>query len=126
MRIPWGRSLGISLVETLISLLILAFALLSMAMVPIMNTRLTASTIWRDQATMVALASLDHLDALSFDGLLLQHGVLFGNAQYSGDVNLQAISGLTDTRRVVVSVTWRSMQQRNTLSVDRQMSRLEK
>lgn len=59
MRGKRSRSPGISLIETLLAMLILATALLALATVPLLTTRLISGNILRQRAMLVALSELE-------------------------------------------------------------------
>jgi len=62
-----SRNKGFSLAETIIAFLILSIALLAIAFVPIMSSKLALQTVQREQATFLAVQALDSLEAQPFN-----------------------------------------------------------
>jgi len=67
LRIDVSRKRGVSLVETIIALLILSIALIAIAGVPIMTTKLALSSTRHEQATTIGMRELNALEADSRD-----------------------------------------------------------
>lgn len=61
-----NASCGFALAETIIALLILSIALLAIAIVPIMSSKMAIQTTQRERAMSIAYAKLDQLEAVRF------------------------------------------------------------
>lgn len=66
-RLKKKRKKGMSLIEVLISLIILAIALLSLAKMPPLTTMLMAKSIHYEEASLIAQQQLEYLEGCSFD-----------------------------------------------------------
>lgn len=106
------RKKGFALVETIIALLILAIALLAMAFVPIMSTKLALQTVQREQALFLAYDRLDMLEAVSAD--------IVG----SDDVGIYKVTWDRSKARgnAIVQVSWGGISKPSSLDVTRDMS----
>jgi len=110
------RRAGISLVEVLIALVILAIALLAMAGTSIMTTKLLSHTIEREDATFLAVSKLEELESLDLD-------TLADNSDSVGGFTRQwVVSGDATGVRVTVTVTWNGVSGNGQLSVQRDLS----
>lgn len=106
------RKKGFALVETIIALLILAIALLAMAFVPIMSTKLALQTVQREQALFLAYDRLDQLEAVSADIVS------------SDNVGIYTVTWDRSKARgnAVVQVSWGGITKPSSLDVTRDMS----
>ena len=103
---------GFALVETIIALLILAIAILAMAFVPIMSTKLALQTVQREQALFLAYDRLDQLEAVSADIVS------------SDNVGIYTVTWDRSKARgnAVVQVSWGGITKPSSLDVTRDMS----
>jgi len=122
-----SRRGGFSLVEVLIALIILAVALLSLAQVPPVTTRLMASSIHHEDASLIAQEQLEFLEGCPFDS-----GFLSGDHTF--EYSLEGVSrdffdcsySVTEVfdgngKAVTVKITWDGT--RHSLEIARTLSR---
>lgn len=110
LRIDVSRKRGVSLVETIIALLILSIALLAIAAVPIMSTKLALQAALREQATAVGMRELDALEADSSNSI----------AERTVDTGFSVFSALSSKQNGTgrVTVSW----QGSSLVLERSLS----
>lgn len=103
-----------ALAETIIALLILAIALLAMAFVPIMSSKLALQTVQKERALALAHSRLDILEAAKDDVTASQDVVGIYTLKYSrsyGDNN------------AVVEVSWGGLTKQTQLTLRRDLSK---
>lgn len=102
-----------ALAESIIALLILAIALLAMALVPIMSSKLALQTVQKEQALSLAQDRLDILEAASAD------------IASSEDVGIYSVSFDRSFARgnAVVEVFWGGITQQSQIRLERDLSR---
>lgn len=102
-----------ALAESIIALLILAIALLAMALVPIMSSKLALQTVQKEQALVLAYDRLDILEAASAD------------IASSEDVGIYSVSFDRSFARgnAVVEVFWGGITQQSQIRLERDLSR---
>lgn len=102
-----------ALAESIIALLILAIALLAMALVPIMSSKLALQTVQKEQALALAHDRLDILEAASAD------------IASSEDVGIYSVSFDRSFARgnAVVEVFWGGITQQSQIRLERDLSR---
>ncbi len=106
------RKTAFSLSETLIALLILSIALLAIAGVPIMSTKLAILATHREQAHFLAVKALDSLEADSSLAVVTSPDIV-------GEFSVVATKQNTIGRAVV---SWRGVAGQSTLTLERRMS----
>lgn len=111
-RIDCSRSKAFSLVESLIALLILSIAILAIAAVPIMSTKLAVLATHQEQAHFLAVKALDSLEADSSLAVVTSPDIVGG---FSVIATKQNTIG-----RAVVS--WRGVAGQSSLTLERRMS----
>lgn len=110
-----------SLAETVVALLVLSIALLAIATVPVMSTKLALHTVQRERAMTIAVRSLDALESLRFD-------VAVNSADVAGDFTVVSEKPIFDqaspeTYIGKVSVTWTGIGGRSALLLERRLSK---
>ena len=109
------RKKGFALVETIIALLILAIALLAMAFVPIMSTKLALQTVQREQALFLADNRLDRLEAIASQDI--------AGTENAG-IYFVSFDKSSVQRKATVTVTWGGVSKPSTLNLERDLSRI--
>ena len=108
-----NASCGFALAETIIALLILSIALLAIAIVPIMSSKMALQTVQKEQALALAHDRLDILEAASAD------------IASSEDVGIYSVSFDRSFARgnAVVEVFWGGITQQSQIRLERDLSR---
>jgi len=104
-----------ALAESIIALLILAIALLAMALVPIMSSKLALQTVQKEQALVLAYERLDALEALAPQSADIASTDTVGMYTVSFDRSLARGNG-------IVQVSWGGITQPSTVTLQRDMS----
>ncbi|NLN61015.1 MAG: hypothetical protein GX147_10055 [Deltaproteobacteria bacterium] len=108
-----NASCGFALAETIIALLILSIALLAIAIVPIMSSKMALQTVQKEQALALAHTRLDVLEAASADIASLEavgiYTVSFDRSFARGNA--------------VVEISWGGITQQSTIKLERDLSR---
>jgi len=104
-----------ALAESIIALLILAIALLAMALVPIMSSKLALQTVQKEQALVLAYERLDALEALKPQSADITSTDTVGMYTVSFDRSLARGNG-------IVQVSWGGITQPSTVTLQRDMS----
>ncbi len=106
---------GFALVETIIALLILAIAILAMAFVPIMSTKLALQTVQREQALFLADNRLDLLESVASDDVAGSEvvGIYFVSFDKS-----------SVQRKAMVTISWNGVPKTSSLTLERDLSRI--
>jgi len=104
-----------ALAESIIALLILAIALLAMALVPIMSSKLALQTVQKEQALVFAYERLDALEALKPQSADITSTDTVGMYTVSFDRSLARRNG-------IVQVSWGGITQPSTVTLQRDMS----
>lgn len=117
-----------SLVEVLIGLLVLAIALLALAAVPPMATKLFVSGADHEKAMSLALEKLEELEGRSFDGSSISSTSStdsYGGTQFSWNltVNPDNPDSGDDFTDVSITVTWDAVVGNPRVVVERRLSR---
>lgn len=112
---------GFSLIEVLIAVLLLGVGLFAMAAVPVMTTKLTAQSLHREQALLLALTKLEELEAVGTVSPVNEQPDP-RNRRYALSWSKSGESG--DTAAVLrVTVFWQDMRGiRQELTVERAVS----
>jgi prepilin-type N-terminal cleavage/methylation domain-containing protein len=110
-----------SLPETIIALLILSIAILAIAGVPIMSSKLMLQTTHREQAMFLAVQALDALEAQPFNVSVSSEDVI-------GSFSLKAekpvfVESQPQNYIGKATVTWRSVTGQSSLTLERRMSK---
>lgn len=107
---------GFALAESVIALLILAIALLAMALVPIMSSKLALQTVQRERALAIAHDRLDILEARkSDDGDITSSDVV--------DIFTVSFDRTFAENRAVVEVFWGGITGQSSVRLERNLSR---
>lgn len=109
-----NASCGFALAETIIALLILSIALLAIAIVPIMSSKMAIQTTQRERAMSLAINRLDVLESVSY-------GKAVNSTDVEGEftvVSTKAARGDVGT----VSVTWSGITGNASLTLTRNLS----
>lgn len=109
------RKKGFALVETIIALLILAIALLAMAFVPIMSTKLALQTVQREQALSLADNRLDLLEAVASQDI--------AGSENTG-IYFISFDKSSAERKATVTVTWNGVPKPSSINLERDLSRI--
>jgi len=64
------RSTGFTLVEVLISLIVFAIALLALAQIPAVYTRLMSLSVEKENSTLIAINALDYIETLEYSSIV--------------------------------------------------------
>ena len=109
---------GFSLVESLIAMMILAIALLAMALVPMATTKLLASTVQKERASLMALNLIETMEGVPFDSL-----PTISTDSPEGFTRTVTIDKGTLSADVEVEVSWQGLSGRRSVTYRRQVSR---
>ena len=112
---------GFALVETVISLLILAVAILSIAMVPIMSSKMALQTVKKEQAMTLAYSGLDFLESVPPDEEIASGDMASGDFLVS--YAKPEYDAASDDYRAVVTVRWHGVTGSSQLVLERILSR---
>lgn len=112
---------GFALVETVISLLILAVAILSIAMVPIMSSKMAIQTVKKEQAMTLAYSGLDFLESVPPDEEIASSDMASGDFLVS--YAKPEYDAASDDYRAVVTVRWQGVTGSSQLVLERILSR---
>lgn len=120
-RISRFRKQGFSLVETIIALLILSIALLAMAFVPIMSTKLALQATCRERAMFLAVKALDSLEAKPFN-------VAVKRTDFIDEFTLTSEKTVFNQNQPEdyigkANVMWKGIAGQNTLFLERRLSK---
>lgn len=122
LRIKVSRKRAISLVETLIALIILSIAIIAIAGVPIMTSKLALHAAQRDQAMFLAVQALDFLEAQKYDVAIVASQDVVGDYTRRFDKpNFATVS--SDQYKATVTVSWRSVSGQSSLTLERPLSK---
>ena len=112
---------GFALVETIIALLILAIAILAMAFVPIMSTKLALQTVRRERAMGLASKNLDFLESVQSTDSVASTDILL-----SGDFTLSlskpSWQAASNDYKATVTVQWGSLTGGSSMVLERRLS----
>ncbi|NCC61724.1 MAG: prepilin-type N-terminal cleavage/methylation domain-containing protein [Verrucomicrobiae bacterium] len=112
---------GFSLPESLIALLILSIAIIALAALPLMVTKLALSEIERKQAVSSALQGLDLLESLAREESVASKDVVRGRFRvdyFKSPANSESGGG------AIVNVRWNGLSGRGFLELTRCLSNL--
>jgi len=101
-----NASCGFALAETIIALLILSIALLAIAIVPIMSSKMAIQTTQRERAMSIAYNALDYLESRKYTDPELDNAV--ASQEITGDTGSYTVY-LTRKKadnEGLVTVTW--------------------
>jgi len=114
-RKPFERRLGFTLVEVLISLVILVIILMGLAIVPIMTTQLLSDSTERERAILVGVGMLDALEGYPLSGIV-------ASSDEQGEFTLSwNVSGNNSIgKSVSLDVMWISIKGPKAISLNRQ------
>ncbi len=115
-----ARRPALSLPEALIALLILSVALVALAAVPLMATKLALSSVERRQAVSLAVRGLDWLESLGAEQLLVSEDVAHGRFR----VDYFKPSAEVADGEAVVTVRWSGPARLSTLVLTRPLTPL--
>jgi type IV pilus modification protein PilV len=112
---------GFSLAETLVAFLILAIALLAIAFVPVMTSKMALQTVQREQAMFLAVNALDSLEAQPYD-------VKIESDDVSGEFTVKSekpvfVQAQPENYIAKATVTWKGVTGSNSLSLERRISK---
>jgi len=111
----FGSHLGFTLVEVLISLVILVIILMGLAIVPIMSTQLLSDSIEREKAIQLGVGKLDQLEGFPLNEIEAG-SEMQGEFILSWDVSGNNSIG----KSVSLDVIWMSLKGPKTISLTRQ------
>lgn len=121
LRIDVSRKSGVSLVETVIALLILSIAILAIAGVPIMSSKLAIHASQRDQAMFLAVKTLDFLEAQPHTSSIASQDVVDDfTITYWKPVFVESSP---DNHVGRATVTWRGVAGQSSLNLERILSK---
>jgi Tfp pilus assembly protein PilV len=112
---------GFALVETIIALLILAIALLAMAFVPIMSTKLALQTVHRERAMTLAYSGLDFLESIKFDSAVTSTDTVSGDFRVT--YTKPKYSAASNDYKAIVTVKWGGVTGGSELILERSLSK---
>ncbi len=98
---------GFTLIETLIALFILAFALLALAGLMVTTTRNNSFGGHMTEAATLAQDKLEELRTTPFDGIVSYHDSMTGNQgiQYARNWNI-ALNPAGNFKTITLTITW--------------------
>jgi len=112
-----NASCGFALAETIIALLILSIALLAIAIVPIMSSKMAIQTTQRERAMSIAYAKLDELEAVQFSSA---SNDVFTQGEFTGTVSYQ---NQTDGSKIAsITVSWSGVGGNSEFNLSRRLS----
>ena len=99
-----NASCGFALAETIIALLILSIALLAIAIVPIMSSKMAIQTTQRERAMSLAIKGLDYLEST----YNVEYNNVVASEEITGDTGefTVFITKINADKEGVVTVTW--------------------
>ena len=114
--VPQSKRSAYALTETVIALLILSIALLTMALVPLMTSKLALQTVQRERAMTLGYNGLELLEAKPFATAVVSTDA-FGefSVTYSKPAN-------ADTAKV--TVVWKGITSASSIDFERRLSRV--
>ncbi len=112
---------GFALVETIIALLILAIALLAMAFVPIMSTKLALQTVQKERAMTLAYSGLDYLESVEYDKSVSSPDVASGDFRIT--YSKPTYEAASNDYKAVVIVRWGGVTGGSELTLERRLSK---
>ena len=114
--VPQSKRSAYALTETVIALLILSIALLTMALVPLMTSKLALQTVQRERAMTLGYNGLELLEAKPFATAVASTDV-FGefSVTYAKPANANTAK---------VTVAWKGMTGASSIELERRLSRV--
>ena len=112
---------GFSLSETIVALLILSIALLAMAAVPVMSSKLALQTARREQAMSLAVRALDYLESVGPDVNVSSLDVAKGAFSLTYLKPVYTLAG-SDDYKAEVTVRWDGVTGQSELVLERKLS----
>ncbi len=114
--VPQSKRGAFALTETVIALLILSIALLSMALVPLMTSKLALQTVQRERAMTLGYNGLELLEAKPF-ATVVSSSDAFGefSVTYSKPANANTAK---------VTVAWKGITGASSIEFERRLSRV--
>lgn len=99
---------GFSLVETIVALLIFTIALLALAQIPALYSKLMSMSVEKENATLHAIHALDYIETLDYDNDIdasLNTSDLADSLDLPSDYNISNFDVQTDSSSKTVSIT---------------------
>ncbi len=121
-RVHGTRRKAFSLPETIIALVILSVAILAIAFVPIMSSKMMLQTTQREQAMFLAMKGLDYLESVSPDVAVSDtvpegmYTLIYQKPLYS--------AATASNYKATVTVRWTGLAGQSELILERNLSRL--
>ncbi len=114
--VPQSKRSAYALTETVIALLILSIALLTMALVPLMTSKLALQTVQRERAMTLGYNGLELLEAKPYATAVASTDV-FGefSVTYAKPANANTAK---------VTVAWKGMTGASSIELERRLSRV--
>lgn len=110
-----------ALAESIIALLILAIALLAMALVPIMSSKLALQTVQKERAMTLAYSGLDYLESVEFSKSVASTDV--ANGEFRITYTKPAYDAASNDYKAVVTVRWGGVTGGSELTLERRLSK---
>ena len=110
-----------ALAETIIALLILAIALLAMAFVPIMSSKLALQTVQKERAMTLAYSGLDYLESVEYSKSVTSPDV--ANGEFRISYSKPAFDAASNDYKAVVTVRWGGVTGGSELTLERKLSK---
>ena len=110
-----------ALAESIIALLILAIALLAMALVPIMSSKLALQTVQKERAMTLAYSGLDYLESVKFDKSVSSPDVASGDFRIT--YSKPTYEAASNDYKAVVTVRWGGVTGGSELTLERKLSK---
>ena len=110
-----------ALAESIIALLILAIALLAMALVPIMSSKLALQTVQRERAMTIAYSGLDWLESVKYDQKVASNDIVSGDFKIS--YSKPKYDDAPNDYKAAVTVRWGGVYKATELVLERKLSK---
>jgi len=110
-----------ALAESIIALLILAIALLAMALVPIMSSKLALQTVQKERAMTLAYSGLDYLESVEYSKSVTSPDV--ANGEFRISYSKPAFDAASNDYKAVVTVRWGGVTGGSELTLERKLSK---